>query len=242
MLILPVIDLQAGQVVHGRAGRRQEYRPLVSRLTSSSQPVDVARAFRDHFGLAELYLADLDAIAGATPGQATYAALRSQGFRLWVDAGVRDLASAERLFTWGVEKIVVGLETVDGPDALAQICREIEGQRVVFSLDLNEGRPLGNVTAWPGKHVLSIAAEAIGYGVRRLIVLDLAQVGMGKGTGTEELCRNLAAEYPDLEVVAGGGIRDVADLHRLKQLGVRAALVASALHDGRLRREDLLSL
>jgi phosphoribosylformimino-5-aminoimidazole carboxamide ribotide isomerase len=242
MLILPVIDLQAGQVVRGRAGRRQEYRPLVSRLTSSDQPLEVAQAFRDHFGLTELYLADLDAIAKAPPALAVYAALQAEGFRLRVDAGVRDLPSAERLAHRGIEKVVVGLETVDGRDALARICRAIDGQRLVFSLDLREGHPLGDTRAWRGTDARSIAAEAIAHGVRSLLVLDLAQVGMSKGIGTEELCSHLVEAYPELEIAAGGGIRDIADLQRLKQIGIRVALVASALHDGRVRREDLAAL
>jgi phosphoribosylformimino-5-aminoimidazole carboxamide ribotide isomerase len=70
--------------------------------------------------------------------------------------------------------------------------------------------------------------------VRRLIVLDLAQVGTGTGTGTEELCRRLGEMYPDVEIIAGGGVRDEKDLDRLAQCGVKAALVASALHDGKV--------
>src|SRR5207253_1947746 len=64
MRILPVLDLQNGVVVRGLAGRRAEYRPVVSRLTTSHQPLDIAQAFRDIFGFEHLYLADLDAIAG----------------------------------------------------------------------------------------------------------------------------------------------------------------------------------
>src|SRR6266849_2167487 len=88
MRIVPVLDLMAGQVVHGVGGRRHEYRPVVSRLTASCRPVDVAEAFRAHFGWSALYLADLDAIAGAPQDLGTCAALRKHGFRLWVDAGV----------------------------------------------------------------------------------------------------------------------------------------------------------
>src|SRR5947209_19648396 len=62
MQIIPVLDLMGGRVVRGVAGRRSEYRALTSALTASSKPLDVARAFRLHFGLATLYVADLDAI------------------------------------------------------------------------------------------------------------------------------------------------------------------------------------
>src|SRR5436190_11036951 len=93
MLILPVLDLKNGQVVRGLAGRRHEYQPIVSRLTASCCPVEVACAFRAHFALTELYVADLDAIEGAPPAVRVYTALRSEGFRVWIDAGVRSVAN-----------------------------------------------------------------------------------------------------------------------------------------------------
>jgi phosphoribosylformimino-5-aminoimidazole carboxamide ribotide isomerase len=240
MRILPVLDIQAGRVVRGIAGRRQEYRPVVSRLTTSCQPLDVARAFREHFGLTELYLADLDAIAGARPALATYTALRTSGFRLWVDAGVREAVMAAPLAGAGVESIILGLETITGPAVLAGVCAQWGGARVVFSLDLKSGQPLGKTAAWDQPDAWSIARQAVAVGVRRLLILDLARVGVGTGTGTEDFCARLAAAYPEVEVTAGGGVRDVSDLRRLERCGVSAVLVASALHDGRLRREDLL--
>src|SRR3954471_14297815 len=125
MRILPVIDLLDGRGVGGSPGRAAEYRPVVSRLTASARPLDVARAFRDHFGLTDLYLADLDAIAGQPPALDVYAALRAGGFRLTLDAGIRRAADGMGLADAGVEAVVAGLETVAGPAALADLCREI---------------------------------------------------------------------------------------------------------------------
>jgi len=241
MRLLPVLDLMGGQVVRGIAGRRQEYRPIASRWTASCQPLDVALALREQFGFLELYLADLDAIGGAPPALATFAALRSPGFRLWVDAGVRGPADAALLADGGIESLVVGLETVRGPEVLAAICRAC-GDRVVFSLDLKDGSPLGEAAAWGRLDAWAIAGQVLALGVRRLIVLDLARVGMSGGTGTEDLCGRLAAAYPAVEVLAGGGVRGVADLRGLQAAGVRGVLLASALHDGRLSRQDLSDL
>ena len=67
MRVVAVLDLMGGKVVRGVGGRRSEYRPVVSRLTTSCDPVAVAEAFRQQLGIDELYLADLDAIAGARP-------------------------------------------------------------------------------------------------------------------------------------------------------------------------------
>src|SRR5262249_26434924 len=113
--LVAVLDLLHGQVVRGIAGRRQDYQPVVSRLTASTAPRHVARAFRKHLGLTHLYLADLDAIGGATPSLALYAELLAEGFDLWVDAGVREVGDAKALAATGVSGIVAGLETLAGP-------------------------------------------------------------------------------------------------------------------------------
>jgi len=97
---------------------------------------------------------------------------------------------------------------------------------------------LGNATTWESVDPEAIAARAVALGVGRMIVLDLVRVGGGGGVGTEKLCRRLVAAHPDLEVIAAGGVRGGDDLRRLKEWGVRGALVASALHDGRLTRAD----
>jgi phosphoribosylformimino-5-aminoimidazole carboxamide ribotide isomerase len=239
MRLIPVLDIKSGHVVRARAGCRQDYRPILSQLVPSSHPVDVAQAFRDHYHSTELYLADLDAISGAPPAVAVYRSLQSLGFRLWIDAGVRDVASVAPLLQVPLHQIVIGLETVSGPEALTDIVPRIGRERAAFSLDLKDGVPLGNPGRWRQPDPCLIAAEAIAGGIGRIIVLDLARVGGAGGTGTEDICTRLASQYPAVEIVAGGGIRDMSDLQRLQVCGVRAALVASALHDGRLRPEDV---
>src|SRR5262249_42377243 len=90
MRIIPVLDVMNGVVVRGVAGRRSEYRPLVSRLTPSCRPEDVAAALHSHFGFTEFYVADLDAIAGHDFTCPFLTALHDRGFRVWLDAGVVD--------------------------------------------------------------------------------------------------------------------------------------------------------
>ena len=84
--------------------------------------------------------------------------------------------------------------------------------------------------------------QAVASGVRRILLLDLARVGVGQGTGTEELCRRLTRAHHEVSVYVGGGVRGRDDLERLRDCGAAAALVASALHDGRLTRADLDAL
>jgi phosphoribosylformimino-5-aminoimidazole carboxamide ribotide isomerase len=234
MRIIGVIDLIGGVVVRAIAGRREAYRPIVSPLCPGSAPSEVAEAFLS-LGVGELYVADLDAIAGAEPAWAALGALPNLTAPLWVDAGVREESRAMRLAQLGVDRVVVGLESVPDPATLGRLV-DLLGDRLVFSLDLREGRPLGG---WSTPDPFDIAEEAIRHGVRRILVLDLARVGVHGGPGTAALCARLVAAHPGVEVSAGGGIRDRADLERLRSIGVAAVLVASALHDGHLRREDI---
>jgi phosphoribosylformimino-5-aminoimidazole carboxamide ribotide isomerase len=66
-----------------------------------------------------------------------------------------------------------------------------------------------------------------------MIVLDVARVGTGSGPDLEQLTR-LRRAVPDMRVIAGGGIRGFDDLARLAACGCDGALVATAIHDGRL--------
>jgi len=241
---LPVLDLLGGQVVRGIGGRRDEYRPIRSPLVDSAQPVDVAQAIATRFGCRDVYVADLDAIAGADPAWSTYEALLKQGLRLWVDAGLADLTRAGALaefkaYDHPLQAVIAGLESLAAPSQLAEMLAAIGDERFVFSLDLKGGRPLVDRRSWPDPTPRGIADVALAAGVRRMIVLDLANVGEGQGVSTLDLCRAIHRSAPDVELIAGGGVRGLADLRALAQAGCQWGLVASALHDGRLTPQDL---
>ncbi len=236
MRIIPVIDLLAGGVVRGIAGRRPEYRPLVSQLASEPTPAAVASAFAQR-GFQQTYVADLDAIAGREPDFKAYEAMRAAGLKLWIDAGTGNAEAAEKIHAHLEESdtLIVGLETLESCDALSSILKRASPERILFSLDLRQGIPITRNSAWNGATAEAIAGEILASGVQRLIVLDLADVGMRGGTGTLELLKGLRATYPHLEMIAGGGVRCNEDILRLEAAGANAALVASALHDGLLK-------
>lgn len=240
MKILPALDLKDGQIVRGVGGRRDEYRPLVE----SAEPLAAASAIRNRFGFHELYLADLGAIAGGPPDLHVCHELQDAGFSLWLDAGVRTHVdrNLKMLIVANVTRIIVGLETLQSPEHLRHIVARLGPERVVFSLDLKAGRPLGQLDAWKSDDPFAIAQHAIAnLGVRQLIVLDLARVGGAAGVGTEELCGRVRSAFPEVNLTAGGGVNDAADLRRLAAIGVDQVLVASALHDGRLAPAQLKS-
>jgi phosphoribosylformimino-5-aminoimidazole carboxamide ribotide isomerase len=203
--VVGVIDLQGGTAVHAVRGERERYRPLVD-------PLVVAR----RYGVEELYVADLDAISGGAVQTALIAALAREA-RLMVDAGDAD---PQTLLDLGVDRVVVGTETLTSaalpPDA-------------VLSVDLRDGRVLSRHPQLAGLPALD--AVAVLRPQREVIVLDLARVGTSSGPDVA-LIAEIHAAFPDLELLAGGGVRDADDLRALADAGAAGALVATALLRG----------
>jgi phosphoribosylformimino-5-aminoimidazole carboxamide ribotide isomerase len=232
-------DIRGGRAVHARAGRREEYAPVsvAAGEQVDGDPTGLARVYVDVLGVRELYLADLDAIAGG-PAAMNADAIRqiaALGVPVWVDAGVTTSAAADAVLGAGAATVVVGLETLTSFDVLHQIVAAAGGQRAAFSLDLRDGAP---ITATNAGHATSpatdIARRAAKAGVGTVIVLDLARVGTAAGIDIELLAAVRRAA-PEPGLFAGGGVRSAADLDQLARAGCDGALVATALLSGALR-------
>ena len=241
MQIIGVLDLAGGCAVHARGGRRDQYRPIqdvAGVAIEDGGPIAVARVYVEQLGIAELYAADLDAImSGAPPSDAVRAV--SALAPLWLDAGVSSVAGARQALETGATRVIVGLETLSSFDTLSGIRNAVGGNRMAFSLDLRDGQPLARPgVVEPHTAAAAIAARAVDAGVEALILIDLARVGAGRGVDLDVIARVRDAA-PDVTLLAGGGIRGPEDLARLAAAGCDGALVASALHDGRLKAADV---
>jgi phosphoribosylformimino-5-aminoimidazole carboxamide ribotide isomerase len=254
--VIPVIDVMGGVVVRAVGGRRERYRPLESRLTESTDPVEVARALIEVTGATTLYAADLDVIRDPNAESDLGARLADDlpKTTIWLDRGIRAKADLLKFpfyrrwwLSWlvGIEQRlnlipVLASETLSGPETALLVGSEL-GPGLVFSVDLYDGRWLGHWEPWRDwgveEHSDLIALADAGLsasGATHLIILDLARIGEGRGTGTEQWVRRAKERFEAREIVAGGGIRDWDDVKRLEDAGADAVLVASALHDGTL--------
>jgi len=235
--VIPVLDLARGRAVSGRGGRRETYAAVRSRLISTTGDARaLVAAYRDALGCDECYVADLDALAGGAVQREALRDLATLGSRLLVDAGVATPARARDLLADGVRQVIVGLETLPSFDALAAVIRAVGPARVIFSLDLRNGEPLS--ISERGGTPVDLARAAVAAGAAGLLVLDLARVGSGEGADIALLAA-LRRVHPDVELLAGGGVATVRQLEDLAEVGIDAALVGTALHDGSLSAADL---
>lgn len=238
--IIGVIDLLNGVAVRAIGGRRDEYKPVQSRICASADPVEVALAFRRAFGINQLYIADLDAIRGRAANHSIIAQLLQCKFEVTCDVGFRSVAEVTQAAAASTINVVVSLESFPGRDRLAEIVSVIPADRLWFSLDLVDGLPKAEPQGWGEERwttdsPLKLAASMVSLGITRLIVLDLATVGTASGPSTADLCRAIKAIHPELHLWTGGGVRSLADARKLRAAGVDGVLVAAALHDQTLR-------
>jgi phosphoribosylformimino-5-aminoimidazole carboxamide ribotide isomerase len=251
MLIIPVLDLSRGIAVHAQAGDRSRYEAVRSVLApeGDGDPVALLRAFREMLGATECYVADLDAIQGGPVQRSIIRELAQfeTGFAgpLLVDAGTRQPGGALEVLACGASEVVVGLESLQAFADLKAIVDLVGPSRVVFSLDLRLGRPVLHPAMHDasGAHpdAASLAAQAVDAGVRSLLVLDIGRVGTGVGVDLGML-EALRRRFPRARLLSGGGVLTRRDLDRMRDAGCDGALVASAIHSGRIGAEDLVAL
>jgi phosphoribosylformimino-5-aminoimidazole carboxamide ribotide isomerase len=231
MRIVPVLDLKGGVVVHARRGRRDDYAPLRSPLVEGCDPVAVARALCALCRTSTLYMADLDALAGDSVDEATLQAVGAVA-KPWVDAGATTVDRVAVLVRAGVARNVIGTESI-GRGFLAGHALTVREPPLVLSIDLRDGRLISPDPDLAGREPTAAASLARTLNVRELLVIDLARVGSGSGPPLDAVAE-LADALPGVAVYAGGGVRDDEDLRALESVGATGALVATALHEGRL--------
>ena len=251
MQIIPVLDLAGGIAVHAQAGDRTRYAPLTSDLMPDhpGDPVALLRAFHAVLGVHECYVADLDAIQGGALQRALLRQLAEfhTGFAgaLLVDAGTNQPGGALEVLSCGASEVVVGLETLHAFADLAAIVQVVGPSRLVFSLDLKLGTPILHPAlqdaSGAGPDAVSLAEQAAAAGVTTLLLLDLGRVGTGCGVDLG-LIETLRRRFPGTRLLAGGGVLTRRDLERMRSAGCDGALVASAIHSGRVTATDLAEL
>jgi phosphoribosylformimino-5-aminoimidazole carboxamide ribotide isomerase len=232
MRIIPVLDLMGGQAVHAIRGERKHYRPLRSTLCATSDPLEVARAFRNKLGLNEIYVADLDAIQGSheISHQEVITVLASkEKMNILLDAGVGDVENAHAWLELGIRRLVIASETLRDFSALEEFPARVDPDRLSFSIDSRGEKTLSlcpDLAAMPPMRILQHLSCS---GWQEVILLNLSRVGSGQGADRTVLAE-ARARFPDLSLLPGGGIAGPEELIELQSLGVAGVLTINAQH------------
>jgi HisA/HisF family protein len=226
--VIPVIDLQGGNVVHALAGIRAQYRPIQTPLGPADDPVAIARALLAITGAPALYVADLDAIDGTGNHfdlcQDLSNALPATA--LWIDAGFSNVTDCAFWLPLGAT-LVIGSESLPAIDNWLDLHTTF-GQSLVLSLDFGPDGLRGPLALlsqpelWPD----------------RVVGISLDRVGTEQGPDVERL-QAIVGSSNGCAIYAGGGVRNIGDLETIAAAGASGALAATALHRNAITQNEI---
>lgn len=225
MIVLPAIDLQDGKVVRLYKGDFDTVHPV------AEDPQRTAAAFADA-GARYLHMVDLD---GARSGERKNGAIvravaERSGLRVELGGGMRSMADLEAADAMGVSRMVIGSAAVRDP-AFVRAAVERYGARIAVGIDALDG--IVKTAGWvesSGLDYLEFARSMEDIGVKVIIFTDIAADGMLTGPSFDRLAALQKAVSCDL--VASGGVTELDDIKRLRDMGLYGAIIGKAYYAG----------
>ncbi|MEA1998075.1 MAG: HisA/HisF-related TIM barrel protein, partial [Euryarchaeota archaeon] len=224
-----VMDLLDGVVVHAKRGEREKYVPIhrFSSIVTSSDPARVLETIKPN----EVYIADLNRLMSTGNNRPILKDLRTRNrdLRIMLDYAVKGMEDLkEAVDAEMADKFVLGTETIS-LELLEEASKSDIINDISISLDLFNNEVLTSDTRMKIDPLLLIK-ELNKFPVRDVIALELNRVGTKSGIDFEFLAR--AVELSEHDILCGGGVRNCEDVHKMAEIGVKGALVATAVHDG----------
>ncbi len=240
MLIFPAIDLR-----HGRCVRLRQGDPAAETVFGAD-PAAMARHWAD-CGAPWLHVVNLDGALGDQGPDALnlrrLAEMRAAvSLPIQFGGGLRTLDDVQRALDLGATRVVLGTAVVQQPELAAAAVQRFGAEAIVAGLDARAGR----VATHGWQEVSELHVHDLGRALHqacllRAVYTDIARDGMLGGVdadGAAELARQTG-----LRVIASGGVRDLADIRRLRALaaqGVEGVIVGMAIYAGSLDLREAL--
>lgn len=237
MEIIPAIDIMDGRCVRlteGDYSTRKQYH---------AEPVEVAKSFEEA-GVKRLHVVDLDgARAGKVINLATLEGICSATSMI-IDfgGGVRKDEDLQAVFDAGAAMVTCGSVAVKDPDLAARWVARYGAEKLILGADVKNGHIA--VSGWEEQSQIPVQPFLEKYlqmGFRTVICTDISKDGKLQGPSFG-LYEELMASFPEMQLVASGGITTVRDLQELQVAGLFGAIVGKALYEGHIRLDEITAL
>ena len=236
MQLIPAIDLMNGKIVRLTRGEAKTAKIYESQFGT---PVEAAQRWRDE-GAGKLHIIDLDAAFSLGNNHSVIAEVaKNIKMPIQVGGGIRSYETAENLFQTGISQVILGALAFSDPSAIGKIQKKFGAESVIVALDNKDG--LIMVEGWKTATAMTLDDALEKYtalGVRRFLITSIAQDGTLTGPDLQTLSQ--ATLYPNVKIVAAGGIGSIGDLAALKEIGVEGAVIGKALYEGRFTLREAI--
>ncbi|MGB3618359.1 MAG: 1-(5-phosphoribosyl)-5-[(5-phosphoribosylamino)methylideneamino] imidazole-4-carboxamide isomerase [Catalinimonas sp.] len=233
--IIPAILVANGRCISLRQG------DFTRSKIYEHQPLVVAKTAEDH-GFRRLHYVDLD---GARRGTfVNYQELRMitsyTNLEVDVAGGIRSDGSAHQAFESGAQMLTCTSVAVDDPKLFASWLISFGRQRLILGADCWEGTYV-TTTGWQKRTRIDVLDHIARYHERSILYVkctDLSRDGTLEGPNFD-LYRRIRERFPDVRLLANGGVRSLHDVDQLQKIGCRGVIIGKALYEGLIKLSDV---
>ena len=240
MRVIPAIDLKDGKCVRlfqGDFNQCTEY---------DDDPPALAAKYQE-MGFTELHIVDLDgAQSGQQLNRATIAAIAAQSqLTIQLGGGIRDAGTIAAWLDAGVSRCVIGSCAVTEPTLVREWLSEFGPERIMLALVVRfTGKsPRLATHGWTTDNELTLwqcLEDYQSFGLQQVLCTDVSRDGAMSGPNLD-LYVDVIDRFPAITLQASGGVRNMADLDQLQEIGAHAAITGRALLDGRITETEIRS-
>jgi phosphoribosylformimino-5-aminoimidazole carboxamide ribotide isomerase len=237
MRIIPAIDIIDGKCVRLTQG------DYTQKKIYNENPVEVARSFADA-GLQYLHLVDLD---GAKAGKViNWKVIEdiTRNTKLEVDfgGGIKTEEEIQRLFDAGVQQVNLGSIAVKEPDKVKHWIKTFGKKKIILSADVKN--EIISINGWQENSSITITnfiRDYLQHGIEFVTCTDISTDGMLTGPNID-LYTTLLLTFPQLHLIASGGVSGIDDLIELRRIGIDGVIIGKAIYEGKVQLAELPQL
>ena len=234
--LIPAIDIINGQCVRltkGDYNQKTVYR---------DSPAEVAKEF-EALGFERLHVVDLDgAKSKHIVNDAVLKAITSQT-SLTVDfgGGIKTDEDLEKAFAAGAAMVTVGSVAVTNPDLFMGWLEKYGADRMILGADVRHGKI--SINGWKedsSEDLLPFLKKYVDAGVRNVLCTEISKDGT-LASPAIDLYKRVMETYPELHLIASGGVSSKEDIVALDEAGIPAVVFGKAIYEGRIDLRKLRS-
>ena len=234
MRIIPAIDIIEGKCVRLSQG---DYN---TKKVYDGSPVDVAKSYEDA-GIRYLHLVDLDGAKASHIVNSKVLEDICANTSLKVDfgGGIKSNEDIEIAFEAGAAQITAGSIAVKDPKLVSSWIDRFGADKIILGADV-KGEKIA-INGWKddtSENIYDFVEAYIAKGIQSVISTDIATDGMLNGPSVG-LYNSLGQKFPDLKVIASGGVSTTKDLDDLLSIGVDGVIIGKAIYEKRISLKEL---
>ena len=235
MRIIPAIDIIDGKCVRLSKGDYD------TKKIYNENPVEVAKEFED-FGIQYLHLVDLDGAKAKKIINQKVIENIAKNTNLIIDfgGGIRSEKDLQKAFDSGAKKVTLGSIAVVNPELCLAWLEKFGAEKLILGADCLDRKI--KTSGWlenSETDVVDFIKEYQKKGFKEVVCTDISKDGMLQGPSTalyQEIIENST-----IELVASGGISNIEDVQKMKEIGCAGTIIGKAIYEGRISLEDLRS-